>query len=64
VVQSCVRNQGIFIKTDTDPHDKFKPENFDKLFDFIFTINQIDRSPLKFAAEKRLKGRELYSKYV
>jgi transposase len=56
--------KGSFIKTDTVPHDKYRPENFDKLYDFIFTIKQIDPSRLKFADEKHLKGSELYSKYV
>jgi hypothetical protein len=34
--------KGTFIKSDTVPHDKSKAETFDELFDFIFTVKQID----------------------
>jgi hypothetical protein len=51
-----------FIKAVTVLHDKFKPESFDKLFAFIFTIKQIDPSRFKFTHDKHLRGCELYSK--
>jgi transposase len=44
------------------PIDKFKPENMDRTYDYIYLISQVDPVRLKFTGEKHLKGRELYNK--
>ena len=49
-------------KPDLVPIDKFKPENMDRTYDYIYLMSQADPVRLKFADEKHLKGRELSNK--
>jgi hypothetical protein len=46
------------------PYDKFRAENIEKAFDYIYTIIQVDPSRLIFADEKLLKGQELFNRLV
>jgi hypothetical protein len=53
-----------FVKPNMVPYDKFRAENIEKAYDYIFTIIQLDPSRLIFADEKLLKGQELFNRLV
>ena len=53
-----------FVKPNMVPYDKFRAENIEKAYEYIYTIIQLDPSRLVFADEKLLKGQELFNRLV
>jgi hypothetical protein len=46
------------------PYDKFRQENIEKAYDYIFTILQLDPARIIFGDEKLLKGQEIFNRLV
>ena len=56
--------KGGFRRPNLVPFDKFRPENYEKMLDYLDIIERIDPSRIKFGDEKHLKGQELYNRKV
>jgi transposase len=53
-----------FVKPNMVPYDKFRQENIEKAYDYIFTILQLDPARIIFGDEKLLKGQEIFNRLV
>lgn len=42
----------------------YRPENLEKMIEYVTLVAQMDPSRLKFGDEKQLKGQELYNRKV
>ena len=60
----CFINKGGLCKPNFVPCDKFRPENYEKMIEYVVTVSLIDPSRLKFGDEKHLKGQELFNRKV
>ncbi len=61
---TCFDHRGGFCRPNLVPFDKYKPENYEKLLEYLAIIQQFDPSRIKFGDEKHLKGQELYNRKV
>ena len=52
--------KGSLCKPNLIPYDKFRPENLHRAVEYLLMLSVLDRSRIKFADEKHLKGGELF----
>jgi hypothetical protein len=60
----CFDHKGGFCRPNLVPFDKFKPENYLKMLEYLEIVQMFDPSRTKFGDEKHLKGQELYNRKV
>ena len=60
----CFMNKGGLCKPNFVPCDKFRPENYEKMLEYVATVSLIDPTRIKFGDEKHLKGQELFNRKV
>ena len=60
----CFINKGGLCRPNFVPYDKFRPENYEKMLEYVATVSNIDPSRIKFGDEKHLKGQELFNRKV
>ena len=57
-------HNGGFRRPNLVPFDKYRPDNYLKMLDYLEIIERIDPSRIKFGDEKHLKGQDLYNRKV
>ena len=60
----CFDHRGGFCRPNLVPFDMYRPENLEKMIEYVTLVAQMDPSRLKFGDEKQLKGQELYNRKV
>ena len=56
--------KGSFVRPNKVPHDKFRPENEGRAYEFVYMLSHFAPERVKFGDEKSLKGQELYNRKV
>ena len=58
------RYKGCLVKPNKVPYDRFRPENEERAYEFIYMLSNFAPERAKFGDEKSLKGQELYNRKV